>query len=132
MNKIDPADEVQLFATIDRWVEREVAPRVKEFDHADKWPAELVEQMKELGLFGATVSPEYGGLGLPATTYAQIVMKIPPPTQITAAPTWNILKTVYHCASAAKTMKTTTSAIAMAAVTTTDVRRRASAGATAT
>ena len=57
MNKIDPADEAQLFATIDRWVEREVAPRVKEFDHADRWPAEIVEQMKELGLFGATVSP---------------------------------------------------------------------------
>ena len=76
MHKIDPADEAQLFATIDRWVEREVRPRVKEFDHADKWPAEIVEQMKEFGLFGATVSPEYGGLGLPATTYAQIVMKI--------------------------------------------------------
>jgi len=76
MNKIDPADEAQLFATIDRWVEREVRPRVKEFDHADRWPAEIVEQMKEFGLFGATVSPEYGGLGLPATTYAQIVMKI--------------------------------------------------------
>ena len=55
MNKIDPADEAQLFATIDRWVEREVKPIVKEFDHADKWPAEIVEQMKELGLFGATV-----------------------------------------------------------------------------
>ena len=53
-----------------------MAPRVKEFDHADKWPAELVEQMKELGLFGATGQPEYGGLGLPATTYAEIVMKI--------------------------------------------------------
>ena len=76
MNKIDPADEVQLFATIDRWVEREVRPRVKEFDHADKWPAEIVEQMKELGLFGATISPEYGGLGLPATTYAEIVMRV--------------------------------------------------------
>ena len=76
MKKIDTADEAQLFATIDRWVEREVKPRVKEFDHADKWPAEIVEQMKELGLFGATVSPDYGGLGLPATTYAQIVMKI--------------------------------------------------------
>src|SRR3954453_5211198 len=76
MKNIDPADETQLFATIDRWVEREVAPRVKEFDHADKWPAEIVEQMKELGLFGATVSPEYGGLGLPAPTPPPIVMKI--------------------------------------------------------
>src|SRR5258707_6262588 len=76
MHKIDAADEAQLFATIDRWDEREVVPQVKEFDHADKWPAEIVGQMKQLGLFGATVSPEYGGLGLPATTYAQIVMKI--------------------------------------------------------
>ena len=75
-NTIDKADEAQLLATVDRWVEREVTPRVKEFDHADRWPAELVEQMKELGLFGATVSPEYGGLGLPARTYAEIVMRI--------------------------------------------------------
>src|SRR5262245_11557056 len=73
---IDKADEAQLLATIDRWVEREVTPHVKEFDHADRWPAELVEQMKELGLFGATVSPDYGGLGLPARTYAEIVMRI--------------------------------------------------------
>ena len=56
-NTIDKADEAQLLATIDRWVEREVAPRVKEFDHADRWPAEIVEQMKELGLFGATGQP---------------------------------------------------------------------------
>ncbi|MBM3642908.1 MAG: acyl-CoA dehydrogenase [Alphaproteobacteria bacterium] len=73
---MDANDEAMLLATIDRWVEREVAPRVKEFDHADRWPAELVEQMKGLGLFGATVGREYGGLGLPATTYAQIVMRI--------------------------------------------------------
>ena len=51
-------------------------PRVKEYDHADRYPYELVEQMKAMGLFGATVSPEYGGLGLPATLYARIVMHI--------------------------------------------------------
>jgi alkylation response protein AidB-like acyl-CoA dehydrogenase len=72
----DNDDEAQLLATIDRWLERDVRPVVKEFDHADRWPADLVEQMKEFGLFGATVSPEYGGLGLPATTYAKIVMRI--------------------------------------------------------
>jgi alkylation response protein AidB-like acyl-CoA dehydrogenase len=76
MNNIDAADEAQLLDTIDRWIAREVAPVVKEHDHADRWPAEIVEQMKELGLFGATVSAEYGGLGLPATTYAEIVMRI--------------------------------------------------------
>jgi len=73
---IDPADEAQLLATIDRWVEREIKPIAKEFDHADRYPTETVEQMKDLGLFGATISPEYGGLGLPAGTYAKIVMRI--------------------------------------------------------
>ena len=37
------------------------------------YPHEMVEQMKELGLFGATIGEEYGGLGLSATTYAKIV-----------------------------------------------------------
>jgi alkylation response protein AidB-like acyl-CoA dehydrogenase len=74
--QFDNDDEAQLLATIDRWLERDVRPVVKEFDHADRWPADLVEQMKEFGLFGATVSTEYGGLGLPATTYAKIVMRI--------------------------------------------------------
>jgi len=76
IRSIDPADEAQLLATIDRWVEREVKPIVKEYDHADRYPAATVEQMKELGLFGATIAPEYGGLGLPAGTYAKIVMRI--------------------------------------------------------
>ena len=49
---------------------------MKEYDHADRYPEHIVEQMKELGLFGATVSQEYGGLGLPASTYAKLVMRI--------------------------------------------------------
>ena len=76
LRNIDPDDEAQLLATIDRWVEKEVKPIAKEYDHADRYPAETVEQMKELGLFGATISQEYGGLGLPAGTYAKIVMRI--------------------------------------------------------
>jgi alkylation response protein AidB-like acyl-CoA dehydrogenase len=76
LRNIDPDDEAQLLATIDRWVEKEVKPIVKEYDHADRYPAETVEQMKELGLFGATIAQEYGGLGLPAGTYAKIVMRI--------------------------------------------------------
>ena len=55
LRNIDPDDEAQLLDTIDRWVEREVKPIVKEYDHADRYPTETVEQMKELGLFGATV-----------------------------------------------------------------------------
>jgi len=76
LRNIDPEDEAQLLATVDRWVEKEVKPIAKAYDHADRYPTETVEQMKELGLFGATVSQEYGGLGLPAGTYAKIVMRI--------------------------------------------------------
>ena len=44
-----------------------------EHDNGDIWPEKLVDQMAEMGLFGATIGEEYGGLGLPATTYAKIV-----------------------------------------------------------
>jgi alkylation response protein AidB-like acyl-CoA dehydrogenase len=72
----DATDEAQLLDAIDRWIDRDLKPIVKEYDHADRYPTQVVEQMRELGLFGATVGAEYGGLGLPATTYAQIVMRI--------------------------------------------------------
>ena len=73
---LDDADEALLLDAIDRWVERDVKPVVKEYDHADRYPTQIVEQMQELGLFGATIGQEYGGLGLRASTYAQIVMRI--------------------------------------------------------
>jgi len=72
----EQADQAHLLDAIDRWLEREVKPVVKENDHADRWPAEIVAQMRDMGLFGATVGAQYGGLGLPATTYAGIVMRI--------------------------------------------------------
>jgi alkylation response protein AidB-like acyl-CoA dehydrogenase len=69
-------DERMLLDSIETWVEKSVRPIAKEHDHEDKYPHALVEEMKELGLFGATISPQYGGLGLPASTYAKIVIKI--------------------------------------------------------
>lgn len=73
---IDPAAEQEFLAAIDRWIDREVRPVVMHHDHNDIWPAQLVEQMKEMGLFGATIGQEYGGLGLPATTYGKIITRI--------------------------------------------------------
>ena len=49
-----------------RWLERDVLPNVLELEHADAYPTEMVEQMREFGLFGATIPTEYGGLGLSA------------------------------------------------------------------
>ncbi|MEP5938421.1 MAG: acyl-CoA dehydrogenase family protein [Erythrobacter sp.] len=73
---IDPDDERAFMDAIDVWLEREVIPVIQHHDHGDIWPEKLVEQMAEMGLFGATIGQEYGGLGLPATTYAKIVMRI--------------------------------------------------------
>ena len=69
-------DEKLLLETIDKWVENEVKPIAREYDQEDKYPHELVESMKDLGLFGATISPEYGGMGLPATVYAKVIIKV--------------------------------------------------------
>ena len=73
---IDPDDERAFMDAIDVWLEREVIPVIQHHDHNDLWPEKLVGQMAEMGLFGATIGQEYGGLGLPATTYAKIVMRI--------------------------------------------------------
>jgi alkylation response protein AidB-like acyl-CoA dehydrogenase len=74
--EFDADDEAQLLDVIDRWLERDVRPVVKEHDHADRYPEAIVEQMKELGLFGATIGAQYGGLGLPAPLYARLVMRV--------------------------------------------------------
>jgi len=73
---LDAAEEAQLLEAVDRWIARDVRPIVREYDHADRYPSHLVEQMRELGLFGATIGEAYGGLGLPARLYAEIVMRI--------------------------------------------------------
>ena len=76
VNQQNRDDERAILDAIDVWVEKEVRPIAKKFDLADEYPHDLVEQMKELGLFGATIGTEYGGLGLSAWTYAQIVIKV--------------------------------------------------------
>jgi alkylation response protein AidB-like acyl-CoA dehydrogenase len=73
---IDPDEEAALLDSIARWVDRELRPVVMHHDHNDIWPAEIVAQMADLGLFGATIGTEYGGLGLPAVTYSKIVALI--------------------------------------------------------
>jgi alkylation response protein AidB-like acyl-CoA dehydrogenase len=53
-----------------------VKPYAKALELKDEYPHEIVEKMKPLGLFGATIAPEYGGMGLDAVTYAQIVERV--------------------------------------------------------
>lgn len=69
-------DDQAIVEAVATWADKELRPVAKKYDHADEYPHDIVEQMKELGLFGATIGEEYGGLGLSAWTYAQIVTKV--------------------------------------------------------
>jgi alkylation response protein AidB-like acyl-CoA dehydrogenase len=59
-----------------QFVDEQVIPIAEEYDHEDKFPDAVVEQMRELGLFGVTIPEEYGGMGLDLTTYAMIVEEL--------------------------------------------------------
>ncbi|MEX2113407.1 MAG: acyl-CoA dehydrogenase family protein [Pirellulales bacterium] len=74
-----PADEKMRQDIVDgirKFVERHVLPVASELEHRDEYPAEIVEGMRELGLFGANVPPEFGGLGLDYTTYAMVIEEL--------------------------------------------------------
>jgi len=73
---ISEADEQALLDSIDRWLEKKVAPVAARYEQADEYPTELVRDMCEMGLFGALIEPQWGGLGLPAITYSKIVARI--------------------------------------------------------
>ena len=62
----------QIVSLVRDFVRREVEPVAAELDREDRVPHDLIDQMKELGLFGITVPEEYGGLGLDYTTFAVI------------------------------------------------------------
>lgn len=68
--------EALILDAVDRFLERDVRPVAHDLEARDEWPAEIVEKMKELGLFGATIGEEYGGLGLSAATYSKIVERV--------------------------------------------------------
>ncbi|MFJ8914931.1 acyl-CoA dehydrogenase family protein [Amycolatopsis sp. NPDC102389] len=66
----------EILATVRQFVDKEVIPRAQELEHSDTYPADIVEGMKEMGLFGLTIPEEYGGLGESLLTYALVVEEI--------------------------------------------------------
>ena len=69
-------DEALILQSVDRFLERDVRPVVRALDSADTYPAEMVEKLRALGIFGATIATDHGGLGLSAVTYAKIVERM--------------------------------------------------------
>lgn len=73
---VQSEQETLILDAVDRFLERDVRPYVMELEHSDTYPIEIVEKMKELGLFGSVIQEEYGGLGLSCLTYAKIVERV--------------------------------------------------------
>jgi alkylation response protein AidB-like acyl-CoA dehydrogenase len=73
MTSADADQDRLILDSVRRFLEREVKRHVHALEHDDIYPEDIVNGMKELGLFGATIGAEHGGLGLSATTYAKIV-----------------------------------------------------------
>lgn len=57
-------------------VEKEVIPNAAELERGDTYPQHIVDQMREMGLFGLMIPPEYGGLGESLLTYALCVEEL--------------------------------------------------------
>ena len=69
-------EEAIILDSVDRFLRTDVQPYVRDLEARDEYPAEMVEKMKEMGLFGCLIRQEYGGLGLSTTTYAKIIERI--------------------------------------------------------
>lgn len=73
--ELDEQDRL-ILDSVDRFLERHVRPVAMQLEHDDIYPQDIVDRMKEMGLFGAVIPAEYGGMGLRAKTYARIIERI--------------------------------------------------------
>ena len=69
-------EQKAILEMVRQFVDEQILPQAEHYDHEDEFPEPIVEQMKELGLFGTTIPEEYGGMGLDLTTYAMIVEEL--------------------------------------------------------
>ncbi|MBI3213051.1 MAG: acyl-CoA dehydrogenase family protein [Mycobacterium sp.] len=68
--------QTEIVSTVRQFVDKEIIPAAQELEHADTYPQAIVDQMKEMGLFGLMIPEEYGGLGESLLTYALCVEEL--------------------------------------------------------
>ena len=66
----------EILSTVRTFVDKEIIPRAQELEHSDTYPQEIVDGMKEMGLFGLMIPEEFGGLGESLLTYVLVVEEI--------------------------------------------------------
>src|SRR5215471_6859005 len=72
---LDPEKQM-IVAEVRRFVDREVIPVAHYLEQSDTYPSDLIEKLKKLGIFSATIPEAYGGLGLNFVTYAQVIEEL--------------------------------------------------------
>src|ERR1051326_171173 len=68
--------QVSILDTVRDFVDKEIIPHAQHLEHADEYPADIVDGMREMGLFGLTIAEEHGGLGESLLTYALVVEQL--------------------------------------------------------
>ncbi len=69
-------DQEAIIKAVREFVEQEVFPIADEMEHKDEFPEKIVEQLKEMGMFGLTIPEEHGGAGMDVMTYALVVAEL--------------------------------------------------------
>src|SRR5580658_3009780 len=72
----DPEVRSEIIEIVRRFVAREVAPVVSQLEREDRFPVDIVDAMRGLGLFGVTIPERYGGLGLDLLTYVGLIEEL--------------------------------------------------------
>lgn len=68
--------QTEIITTVRQFVDKAIIPHAQELEHTDTYPQEIVDQMREMGLFGLMIPAEYGGLGESLLTYALCVEEL--------------------------------------------------------
>src|SRR5215470_2647311 len=76
MDTMHDTEKHMIVAEVRRFVEREVIPVAHELEQSDTYPFDLINKLRTLGIFAATIPEAYGGLGLDFVTYVQIVEEL--------------------------------------------------------
>ena len=72
---LDP-DEADIVAVVHDWVESSVRPAARDLEHANTYPAELIETMKQLGVYGLVIPEAYGGSGVSTACFALVTEEL--------------------------------------------------------
>ena len=69
-------EEEQIVELVAKWVDDEVRPVASGLEHSNTYPADLIEQMKQMGVYGLTVPPPFGASAVSARCYARVTEEI--------------------------------------------------------